>query len=334
MIEALALSKRHGSRLAVDDLSFTVPDGAVTGLLGPAGAGKTTVLRLAVGLDRGSGLVLFDGVPFAALPRPAHAVGVALDARAVHPGRTAGGHLRALAAGAGVPRRRVGEVLERVGLVGAQGLRPAAFRRGAAQRLAVAGALLGRPRALLLDDPFAGLDDDDRAWLQQLVRRHADAGGSVLLAATRAADVLGCADALVVLRRGRLAARGPAAELLAGAGSSVLVRASDPGLLAAAVLRWGGSVDPLPDGALVVSGLDMAAVGEVARAEGVALHELSLRGADLDAALQSLELPETALVGTRRGPGRTAQPSQPALDAQPVPDAAPPAAPGAPAVTA
>lgn len=303
MIEALALSKRHGSRVAVDDLSFTVPDGAVTGLLGPAGAGKTTVLRLAVGLDRGSGLVLFDGVPFAALPRPAQAVGVALDPRELHPGRTALGHLRALAAGAGVPRRRVAEVLERVGLVGAERVRPAAFRRGAAQRLAVAGALLGRPRCLLLDDPFTALADDDREWLHQLVRRHAEAGGSVLLTASRAADVVACADALVVLRRGRLTARGPSADLLAGAGGAVLVRASDPGLLAGAVLRWGGAVDPQPDGALLVTGLDMAAVGEVARAEGVAVHELLQRAADLDAALLSLELPETALVPAPRDAG-------------------------------
>ncbi|WP_218974244.1 ATP-binding cassette domain-containing protein [Streptomyces sp. NP160] len=306
MIEALALSKRHGSRLAVDDLSFTVPDGAVTGLLGPAGAGKTTVLRLAVGLDRGSGLVLFDGVPFAALPRPAQAVGAALDPRALHPGRTALGHLRVLAAGAGVPRRRVGEVLERVGLVGAERARPGAFRRGAAQRLAVAGALLGRPRALLLDDPFAGLDDDDRAWLHGLLRRHAEAGGSALVAASRAADVVACADGLVVLRRGRLGARGPAAELLAGAGGAVLVRASDPGLLAGAVLRWGGAVTPEPDGALLVTGLDMAAVGEVARAEGVAVHELHQRAADLDAALQSLQLPETALLPGPRAHGAAA----------------------------
>lgn len=296
MIEALALSKRHGSRLAVDDLSFTAPDGAVTGLLGPAGAGKTTALRLAVGLDRGAGTVLVDGLPFAAHPRPSHVVGVALDARALHPGRTALGHLRALAAGAGVPRRRVAEVLERVGLVGAERQRPAAMRRGAAVRLAVAGALLGRPRTLLLDDLTTHLDDDARAWLRQLVREHAEAGGCVLLAAGRAADVVDCADRLVVLRRGRLAASGPVADLLAHAGSAVLVRASDPGRLAGAVLRWGGSVDPLPDGALVVTGLDMAAVGEVARAEGVALHELTARLADLDSSLQSLELPETALV--------------------------------------
>lgn len=296
MIEALALTKRHGSRLAVDDLSFTVPDGTVTGLLGPAGSGKSTVLRLAVGLDRGQGSVLFDGLPLSRTPRPAAAVGAALEPRALHPGRTARGHLRVLAAGAGVPRRRVDEVLEQVGLAGAERRRPARFWRGAAQRLAVAGALLGSPRALLLDDPLAELDADGRAWLGTLLREHADAGGSVLLAAGSSADAVPLCDALVVLRRGRPAASGPAEELLASVRGAVLVRASDPGLLAAAVIRWGGGVDPLPDGGLVVTGLDLAAVGEVARAEGVAVHELARRGDDLDASL--LELPETALLST------------------------------------
>ncbi|MGQ7295354.1 ATP-binding cassette domain-containing protein [Quadrisphaera sp. KR29] len=309
MIEALALSKRHGSRLAVDDLSFTVPDGAVTGLLGPSGSGKSTVLRLAAGLDRGSGLVLFDGVPFAALARPPQSVGVVLDPRALHPGRTALAHLRVLAAGAGVPRRRIAEVLEAVGLVGAERLRPGRFPRGAAQRLAVAGALLGRPRALLLDDPFADLDEPGRDWLQHLLREHAAAGGSALLAARRAADAVPAADALVVLRRGRACASGAVADLLAGAGAPVLVRASDPGALAGAVLRWGGSVDPLPDGALLVGGLDAAAVGEVARAEGVAVHELSRREVDLDAALARVELPETALLPQPRPAGAPGVPA-------------------------
>ncbi|PWJ55498.1 ABC-2 type transport system ATP-binding protein [Quadrisphaera granulorum] len=312
MIEALALSKRHGSRPALDDVSFTVPDGVLAALVGPAGAGKSTVLRLAVGLDRGSGAVLFDGEPYSRLPRPAHAVGVVLDPRALHPGRTARGHLRSLAAGAGVPRRRVDEVLEQAGVTGARRSRPQHFRRGAALRLAVAGALLGHPRTLLLDDPLTDLDDDSRAWLLDLLRVHADGGGSVLITASRAADVLAVADELVVLRRGRLAARGPASDLVAGLKAGVLVRASDPGLLAGAILRWGGDVEPCDDGALVVTGLDMAAVGEVARAEGVAVHELSRRTADLDAALLSLELPETELLpGANPGavPGASAVPA-------------------------
>jgi len=301
VIEALSLTKRHGSRLAVDDLTFTVPDGTATGLLGAAGAGKSTVLRLAAGLDRGEGEVLFDGAPLARCARPAAAVGLALDAGALHPGRTARGHLRVLAAGAGVPRRRVDEVLEQTGLTGVEHRRPGVFWRGAAARLAVAGALLGRPRALLLDDPLPALDPDGRTWLASLVREHADGGGSVLLTGSRAADLAPLVDALVVLRRGRLAAQGPAGELVAGAAASVLVRSSDAGLLTAAVLRWGGGVEPLPDGGLVVTGLDIAAVGEVARAEGVAVHELTRREADLDAALAApaeVELPATDLLGS------------------------------------
>lgn len=299
MIEAIALTKRHGSRTAVDDVSFTVPDGTTTGLLGPAGSGKSTVLRLAVGLDRGEGEVLFDGVPLDRSPRPATAAGAVLDPSALHPGRTARGHLRALAAGAGVPRGRVDEVLERAGLVGVERRRPGVFWRGAAQRLAVAGALLGRPRNLLLDDPLPALDADGRTWLLALLGEHAVAGGSVLLTGSRAADLAPLVDALAVLRRGRLVAHGPAGDLVASAGSAVLVRASDAGLLTAAVLRWGGGVEPLPDGALVVTGLDIAAVGEVARAEGVAVHELSRHDADLDASLGEVVLPVTDVLGDR-----------------------------------
>jgi ABC-2 type transport system ATP-binding protein len=219
-IQAQGLSKRFGGRPVVDDLSFTVEPGRVTGLLGPNGAGKSTTLQLMLGLVLGGGRTLFDGRPYRELANPLREVGAVLDAHAFHPRRSARDHLRMLAAAAGVADRRVDEMLDRVGL-GAVARRPAGgFSLGMAQRLAVAAALLADPRALLLDEPDNGLDPHGVAWLRELLRAAAkDKDRAVLVSSHLLAEMQLLADHVVVLGRGRLLADAPLRELTARSGS-------------------------------------------------------------------------------------------------------------------
>jgi ABC-2 type transport system ATP-binding protein len=219
-IQAQALSKRFGGRPVVDDLSFTVEPGRVTGLLGPNGAGKSTTLQLMLGLVLGGGRTLFDGRRYRELANPLREVGAVLDAHAFHPRRGARDHLRMLAAAAGVADRRVDEMLDLVGL-GAVARRPAGgFSLGMAQRLAVAAALLADPRALLLDEPANGLDPHGVAWLRELLRAAAkDKDRAVLVSSHLLAEMQLLADHVVVLGRGRLLADAPLRELTARSGS-------------------------------------------------------------------------------------------------------------------
>ena len=216
-ITVTQLTKRFGPVTAIDDLSFTVEPGTVTGFLGPNGAGKTTTLRALLGLVRPtSGRALVNGVPYAGLPHPAFVLGAVLEASGFHPGRTARDHLRVLAAPDRIPDTRVDEVLDIVDLTGAARRRVGGFSLGMRQRLGLAAALLGDPPILVLDEPTNGLDPLGVHWLRSFLRHHADRGGTVLVSSHLLAELALSADHVVVVQRGRLVAQGTLAELTAG----------------------------------------------------------------------------------------------------------------------
>jgi ABC-2 type transport system ATP-binding protein len=244
MIDVGGLTKRYGSATAVDDLSFTVEAGQVTGFLGPNGAGKTTTMRMIVGLaapDRGS--VTVDGRRYADFPVPLTEVGALLDAGAVHPGRTAYDHLRALAASNGLPRCRVGEVLARTGMDAVAGKRAGGFSLGMRQRLGIAATLLGDPQVLIFDEPVNGLDPEGIRWVRELMRSLAAEGRAVLVSSHLMSEMAQTADHLVVVGRGRLIADTSVSELMRGAGEgSVQVRAGDPVTLALRLSTAGATV--------------------------------------------------------------------------------------------
>jgi ABC-2 type transport system ATP-binding protein len=288
VIELDGLTKRYGSRVAVDDLSVRVRPGVVTGFLGPNGSGKTTTLRCLLGLTRptaGTATVL--GVPYRSLPRPMERVGALIDPRARHPGRTAVAHLTALAQSNGLPRDRVDELIDVVGLSAVADDRVRGFSLGMAQRLGIAVALLGDPDVLLLDEPVNGLDPEGIRWVRELLRGLAAEGRTVFVSSHLMSEMEDTADHLVVLGRGRLLADVPMSELL-GAHAVVRVRTPDPALLAPALDRAGGRVSAEPDGALRVAGLEAAAVGDVAFRVGLPVHELTRVTASLEAAYLAL----------------------------------------------
>ncbi|SEP25721.1 ABC transporter ATP-binding protein [Trujillonella endophytica] len=273
MITAHGLTKRYGPRTVVDDVSFTLEPGTVTGFLGPNGAGKSTTLRMLTGLvPVSAGSALVDGRPYAGLPNPGAVVGTLLDASAVHPGRTGRAHLRLLADAVGVARPRVEEVLALVGLADAGGRRIGGYSLGMRQRLGIAGALLADPPVLVFDEPANGLDPEGIRWLRDLLRGHAARGGTVLLSSHLLGEVEHTVDRLLVIGQGRMVADGSVATLLGAEGA--VVRAADPARLAAALEAAGLPVRHGDDGALVVPGADPAAVGAVAAAGGHALVDL------------------------------------------------------------
>lgn len=271
------LGKTFGPVEAVRDLSFTVEPGAVTGFLGPNGSGKTTTLRMILGLVTPStGRALVDGVPFAALRSPGSVVGAVLEVQGGHPGRTARAHLRAMAAAVEVPDGRVEEVLTLVGLSEAADRRVGGFSLGMHQRLALAGALLGDPHVLVLDEPGNGLDPDGIAWLRSFLQAFAASGRSVLVSSHQLAEMELTAQRLVVIDRGRSRYDGAISDLRAGQGGRVLVRPSDPARLAEVLVADGiGEVDRVDDGWLAVSGADAVRVGDLALAAGVAVHGMT-----------------------------------------------------------
>ncbi|KUP96917.1 ATP-binding cassette domain-containing protein [Thermobifida cellulosilytica] len=274
MIEARNLTKRYGARTVVEDLTFTVPPGRVTGFLGPNGAGKSTTLRMILGLDApDSGVALVHGVPYASLAAPLREVGALLDAGAVHPGRTAHAHLSWLARAGGIGSRRVGEVLELVGLGGEGRRRIGEFSLGMRQRLGVAAALLGDPAVLLLDEPLNGLDAQGIVWLRVLLRDLAAQGRTVFVSSHLMNEMEATADHVLVIDSGRL---------VADMGVGELTRRAAGGRVTVATPRWAELAAVLPEGSarvdgpgrLTVTGLDAAAVGEAAARHGIALHEL------------------------------------------------------------
>jgi ABC-2 type transport system ATP-binding protein len=273
MITVSGLTKRYGARTVVDDVSFTLEPGTVTGFLGPNGAGKTTTMRMITGLVPASaGSVLVDGRPYAALPNPGAVMGTLLDAGAVHPGRTGRTHLRLLADALGVPAARVDEVLELVGLTGAARRRIRGYSLGMRQRLGIAGALLADPPVLMLDEPANGLDPEGIRWMRSLLRGHAARGGTVLLSSHLLGEVESTVDRLLVIGGGRIVADGPVSSLLGSDG--VTVRAVDTAALARDLTAAGLAVQAGADGGLVVRGADAARVGTVAAAGGHVLLEM------------------------------------------------------------
>jgi ABC-2 type transport system ATP-binding protein len=289
MIQVQRLTKRYGSTTAVDRMSFTVQPGLVTGFLGPNGAGKSTTMRMIVGLDRPTGgSVTVNGRSYAEHRAPLHEVGVLLDAKAVHGGRSARSHLRAMAATHGIGRARVDEVIELTGLGPVADKRVGGFSLGMGQRLGIASALLGDPQTLILDEPVNGLDPEGVLWVRTLARQLAAEGRTVFLSSHLMSEMALTADHIIVVGRGRVLADAPVAEVVAGArASTVRVRSPRAGHLADLLRRSGASVTSTGPGALEVSGRTAAEIGDSAAEAGVPLHELaSVEGSLEDAYLQ------------------------------------------------
>lgn len=290
MISLRGLTKRYGDRLAVDDLSLDLRPGTVTGFLGPNGAGKSTTMRLVLGLDRPSaGTALVGGVPYQRLRNPLRTVGALLDARAVHPGRSGRAHLVALARSNGIARRRVGEVLETVGLAGAAGKRAGTLSLGMSQRLGIAAALLGDPEVLMFDEPVNGLDPDGVRWVRGLMRSLAGEGRTVFVSSHLMSEMQLTADHLVVIGRGRLIADAPLADVIAGSSlTAVLIRTPHADALADRLRAAGIAVDRLGENEMEATGAPVERVGDLAHEAGIRLHELRTRQASLEQAYQEL----------------------------------------------
>jgi ABC-2 type transport system ATP-binding protein len=278
MIEATELTKRYGGKTAVDRLSFTVRPGRVTGFLGPNGAGKSTTMRLILGLDRPSaGRVTIGGAPYLDLASPLRVVGSLLDGKSVHGGRSAYQHLAGLAASNAIPRRRVDEVLQMVGLPPATARKRAkGFSLGMGQRLGLAAALLGDPRVLILDEPVNGLDTEGIRWIRELLRSLAAEGRTVFLSSHLMSEMELTADHLIVIGRGRLLADTTVRDFIAShSRTHTLVRSPQAGKLRALLEAKGARVHLDAGGGWRVDGPDAAAIGELARDHGLALHELA-----------------------------------------------------------
>jgi ABC-2 type transport system ATP-binding protein len=290
MIEALGLTKRYGSTLAVDGLSFEVLPGRVTGFLGPNGAGKSTTLRMVMGLDAPTkGAVTISGRPYASLHRPLFEVGAMLEAAAVHQGRSAYNHLLCVAQSNGIGRRRVAEVLDIVGLTSVAKRRAGQFSMGMGQRLGIGVALLGDPELLIFDEPVNGLDPEGIVWIRNLMRSLAGEGRTVFVSSHLMAEMALTADHVIVIGKGRLLAEASVQDLIHGSSQNfVRVRSPQNEKLAALLGAQGGSSHPETDGGLAVTGMSAAAIGDLAGAQGIVLHELSPQEASLEEAYMEL----------------------------------------------
>jgi ABC-2 type transport system ATP-binding protein len=290
MIEATELTKRYGAKTAVDGLSFTVRPGVVTGFLGPNGAGKSTTMRLILGLDAPTaGDVTVDGRRYRDLPAPLHQVGALLEARALHTGRSASNHLLALAHTHGIPRRRVDEVIDLVGLRSVARRRAGTFSLGMGQRLGIASALLGDPHTLVLDEPVNGLDPEGIHWMRTLLRGLAAEGRTILVSSHLMSEMALTADHLIVVGRGRLLADMPMNDFIAQAAPSLVrVRSPHATQLRELLLQDGVTVTSDEPGVLEVGGLDAAEIGERAAEARLTLHELATHSASLEAAFMDM----------------------------------------------
>ena len=290
MIEAEGLSKRYGDTLAVDNLSFSVAPGKITGFLGPNGAGKTTTMRLILGLDRPTaGRVTIDGKPFGHADRPMRQVGALLDAKAMHGGRSAYNHLLCLAQSNNLPRRRVDEVLGLVGLTGVARKRSKGFSLGMGQRLGIAGALLGDPQILMFDEPVNGLDPEGILWIRNLMKALAAEGRTVFVSSHLMSEMENTADHLLVIGRGKLIADCTVDEFIAAnSQQTVRVRTPQPDLLIKLIAAAGGAAREDGDGSMVITGLATSRVGDLAYDNAVRLHELAPVHASLEEAFMEL----------------------------------------------
>jgi ABC-2 type transport system ATP-binding protein len=284
MISVADLTKRFGAKLAVDQLSFEVRPGQVTGFLGPNGSGKSTSMRCMLGLDRPeTGTTLFDGRPYRSLSAPLHEVGSLLDAGYVHPGRSGRNHLRWLAASNGIARSRVDEVLELVGLTTVAGARLRSYSLGMRQRLGLAGVLLGDPHTIILDEPANGLDPEGIRWIRDVLVHLASQGRTILVSSHQLSEMALMAQDLVVIGQGRLIEQSTVDEFVERYGER-WVRVKSPGLgsMRQPVQQAGGAIDAVDDTTWNIRGLTCAVVGEMAAAQQVVLHELSPQTGSLE----------------------------------------------------
>jgi ABC-2 type transport system ATP-binding protein len=292
-IEVRELTKRYGSIPAVDSLTFAIPAGRITGFLGPNGAGKTTTLRAVLGLVRPTaGEARVVGEPYRRLPDPLRTVGAVLEADSFHPTRTGRNHLRVFATAAGIPLGRVDEVLEEVELSGAGRRRVGGYSLGMRQRLSVAGALLGEPGLLVLDEPANGLDPEGIRWLRDFLRSFAAGGGTVFISSHVLGEVAQLADEVVIIHRGRLVAHEPLAALTAHASGGTVVRSPDAERLRERLVQAGLDGTAVGPGELRVAA-PPERVGEVAAEAGVVLHELRGEGATLEEVFLALTSEES-----------------------------------------
>ena len=282
-IEVQGLTKRFGPVLAVDDLTFSVRPGTVTGFLGPNGAGKTTTLRMLLGLVRPTaGRALVNGVTYAELPDPERTVGAVLESSGFHPARTARNHLRAIAMVDGIGAERVDEVLELVGLSADARRSVGGYSMGMRQRLELARALLGDPEILILDEPANGLDPQGIAWLRNFLRWYASQGRLVLISSHLLAEAAQTVDEVIVLNRGRMAGHGPLAELRRGASATVRVRTLDPGRLAQLLGAAGITAQQTGDDLVEAAGTTAEAVGRLMAEHQVVVLEMTTSGESLE----------------------------------------------------
>ncbi|ACU75380.1 ABC transporter related [Catenulispora acidiphila DSM 44928] len=290
MIEARGLTKRYGDKLAVDGLSFTVRPGMVTGFLGPNGAGKSTTMRMILGLDvPTSGTVTVNGRSYAEHARPLHEVGALLEARAVHPGRSARNHLLAMAATAGIRRARVEEVIDMVGLAEAADRRVGSFSLGMGQRVGIASALLADPDTLILDEPVNGLDPDGVRWIRILLKGLADEGRTVFLSSHLMSEMALTADHVIVVGRGRLLRDQSMAEFIAEASTNLVkVRSPQAAQLAALLGGAGVTIHNVAEDTLEVAGLTNEQIGTSAASAQITLYELTPAAASLEEAYMAL----------------------------------------------
>ena len=304
MIEVRGLTKRFGDEVAVDDLTFEVRPGVVTGFLGPNGAGKSTTMRMILGLDEPTaGQALVNGARYRTLDTPLRQVGALLEADAFHPGRTARNHLRVAARSSGIPLSRVEEVIGLVGLDTVATRRVKSFSLGMRQRLGIAAALLGDPGVLLLDEPVNGLDADGVRWVRHLVRDLAAEGRTVLVSSHLMSEMQQTADHLLVIGRGQLIADASTDEVLAASGQqTVRVRTADPAALARALDRLGADVEPLEGGALRVLGVSTDDIGEAARNADLVVYELAEVTSSLEQAYLHLTAASAEYVADKKAP--------------------------------
>jgi len=291
MIDARLLTKRYGDRLAVDDLTFTVQPGVVTGFLGPNGAGKSTTMRMILGLDAPSGgTVTVNGKAYNQLAAPLHEIGAMLEARAIHTGRSAYNHLLAMAQTHGIPRRRIDEVIDMVGLQSVARKRAGGFSLGMGQRLGIASALLGDPTTVILDEPANGLDPEGILWIRNLLKRLASEGKTVFLSSHLMSEIALTAEHVIVVGRGKLIADTSVEEFIRQASSdTVRVRTPHPEQLSAVLAAEGVTITSGKEPAVLeVQGLRPDQIGDAAAEHGIALHELTPEQASLEEAFMRL----------------------------------------------